>query len=197
MGSTLGIHAVPEEQDEHLNDDYIEVYIIFKTRPGFFGKYYTIAAAFVHQICLLKSGDKFYYTDLTADSVSGKRSKNGKINLRFEEFKYLRIPYKNTIISPHSFFRCERISYEPVGRTSRTLHEIEQEFNQRKTTINQEYSLWTNNCQHYVHSVISYLQILNPSQSSNRKVYVAANPFEITLHPNPNDYEYIYKNIFE
>jgi hypothetical protein len=60
------------------------------------------------------------------------------------------------------------IYYRPVGRTKKTLAEI-QTYVQNHDTIGTIYGVFDNNCQHYVESVVEFLDLSYPSNQSAMK----------------------------
>ncbi|CAF3258830.1 unnamed protein product [Rotaria sp. Silwood2] len=158
MGSNTSVAEV--------TDDMMEVYILIKTIGHH--TYWTVNPNLGHHICLFKTTDgKLYYTDLQTDNGD----KNGKIELRFGQYQ---------------FFNNRIIAYCPVGYTRKTLTEID-EFRQNHNTIGTIYSLWTNNCQHYVRDCIKFLEIKTRVPLLNDGVYTAQTSSDLTLHPNLSD----------
>lgn len=156
----MGNNTTVEEVE--VTDDMMEVYILLKTIGG--DSYWTVDPNISHHICLFKTKDgKFYYTDLQTDNGD----KNGIIQLRFGEYQ---------------FFEDRIIAYHPVGYTRKTLEEIDQ-YRQTHNSIGTIYSLWSNNCQHYVRDCIRFLEIKNRVATINDGVYTAETSSDLTLHP--------------
>jgi hypothetical protein len=147
---------------EEVTDDMMEVYVLIKTIGH--DTYWTMDPNLSHHICLIKTKDgKFYYTDLQTENGD----KGGKIKLRFGEYQ---------------FFKNQIIAYHPVGHTRKTLAEID-EFQRTHNSIDTIYSLWTNNCQHYVRDCIKFLEIINRVPKLNDGIYTAQTSSDLTLHP--------------
>jgi hypothetical protein len=143
----------------------LEVYILLKDLGR--ESYTDFDRRLAHHICLLKFKDEFYYTDLASvPGADGDSKSKGPVKLRFDKYK----------------FYDGYIGYQPVGVTRKTLKDIEMfvEKNDRTDTI---YSLWSNNCQHYVKACIDFLDIKNPVHPYNFPyICTARNPSEITLN---------------
>ncbi len=67
-----------------------------------------------------------------------------------------------------NFKSNEIIYYRPVGLTEKTLAEI-QTYVQNHDSHDTIYSLFNNNCQHYVRSVVEFLDLIYPSDQSAMK----------------------------
>ncbi|CAF1187087.1 unnamed protein product [Rotaria sp. Silwood1] len=114
----------------------------------------------------------FYYTELTnadesATSTSTSSSLSGigpRVKLTFGKY---------------DFFRGN-IYYKPVGITSKSKEQIKKYVDEHRSQ-NTIYDLWSNNCQHYVKSVIKdFLKLEYPSGS----VQMASKPENLTLGPS-------------
>ena len=121
---------------------------------------------FSHHICLLKTNDgKFYSTDLGSGNATLQDSSGeGLIKINFGE---------------HSFYPGT-IYYRPLGVTRKTLAEIEA-FSNASPFNNRDYSLLLKNCQHYVWSCISFLNITN--QAIYMDPFPARQPQSLTVSP--------------
>jgi hypothetical protein len=135
------------------DDESFEVFILLKCiGEDFYVFNYKIA----HHICLLKKSrdGKTYYTQLQTENGD----MDGTVVIEFgEDYKFLQ----------------DRVFYLPVGRTCRSLEEME-----RFTRVNKfngtPYNLLMNNCQHYVKDFIKFLDVYdkpevkeNPLTASN------------------------------
>lgn len=141
----------------------IEVYLLFK---ALYDNSYFPDRYISHHVLLLKvqqSDNAFYYTDLDSSNF-GK----GRIKI---------------VYGPYNFYSEKTIYYQPIGVSHRrTLAEIKQ-FAEEHSLNGQNFSMFTQNCQHYVSSCLEFLGI-DKSKLNRGKLYWAKDARDITLKPS-------------
>jgi hypothetical protein len=152
----------PRYQEEDQSTG-IEVYLLFKALHQ---NSYFPDRHISHHILLLKlrqQDNTFYYTDLDSSNF-GK----GRIKIVF---------------GPYYFYPQKTIYYQPLGISrSRTLAEIKQ-FAEGSSLNGQNFSMFTQNCQHYVSSCIKFLG-LDKSKLQSGDVYRVKEAQDMTLRPS-------------
>lgn len=139
MGSSSSQHNNSDDED----NDPIEVYLLYKKLGE---NIYIMDTTISHYICLFKCSDNtFYYTDLGIDS------KGGPCRLNFGRYQFLPMP----------------AWYKPVGRTRKSLNQIE-EWVQQNKTAGTSYTLVLNDCQRYAWSCIKYLDVFDVPEMFSR-----------------------------
>ena len=149
--------------DLHDEDDAIEVYLLFKALHQ---NSYFPDRHITHHVLLLKSrrDNEFYYTDLDSS------------NFGFGTIKIIFGPYK--------FYPQKTIYYQPLGICrKRTIEEIKQ-FAKQNNLNGQRFSMFKQNCQHYVSSCVEFME-LDKSEFLNNNVYWSKDAQDITLKPLP------------
>ncbi len=148
-------------EEDHPTD--IEVYLLFKALHS---NSYFPDRHISHHILLLKLSQQyntFYYTDLDSSNF-----RKGRITIVF---------------GPYHFYPQKTIYYQPLGISrNRTLAEI-RHFAEMNSFNGQNFSMFTQNCQHYVSSCIEFLG-LDKSQLQSDDVYWTKNAQDITLRPS-------------
>jgi len=148
-------------EEDHSTD--IEVYLLFK---ALYNNSYFPDPHISHHVLLLKlrqQDNEFYYTDLDSSNF-GK----GRIKIVF---------------GPYYFYPQKTIYYQPLGISrNRTLAEIKQ-FAEGSSLNGQNFSMFTQNCQHYVSSCIKFLG-LDKSELKSGDVYRAKEAHDMTLRPS-------------
>jgi len=148
-------------EEDHPTD--IEVYLLFKAVHQ---NSYFPDPRLTHHILLLKlrqQDNAFYYTDLDSSNFG-----MGRIKIVF---------------GPYYFYPQKTIYYQPLGISrNRTLAEIKQ-FAEENSLNGQNFSMFTQNCQHYVSSCIEFLE-LDKSELQSGDVYWAKEAKDITPRPS-------------
>ena len=153
----------PLSDEQDPSPTAIEVYLLFKAlhRNAYFPDRHIS-----HHVLLLKlqgQDDAFYYTDLDSSNF-GK----GRIRIVF---------------GPYYFYPQKTIYYQPLGISrNRSLAEIRR-FAEESPLNGQSFSMFTQNCQHYVSSCIEFME-LDKSGLQNVNVYWTYEPQNMTLTPS-------------
>ena len=148
--------------DRDDNTAEIEVYLLFKAVHH---NSYFPDPLLTHHVLLFKlrqQDNAFYYTDLDSSNF-GK----GRIKIVF---------------GPYHFYPQKSIYYQPLGVScNRTLAEIKQ-FAEENSLNGQSFSMFKQNCQHYVSSCIDFLE-LDKSELRGGDLYWAKEAQNMTLRP--------------
>jgi hypothetical protein len=157
--SSSATAPLPCEEDYPTD---IEVYLLFKALHS---NSYFPDPHISHHILLLKmrhQDNAFYYTDLDSSNFGF-----GRITI---------------IFGPYHFYPRKTIYYQPLGISrNRTLTEIRQ-YAEMNNLNGQNFSMFTQNCQHYVSSCIEFLE-LDKSKLHSGDVYWAKKAHDITPRP--------------
>ena len=163
VSSSIGAISAPRNHEEDCPTD-IEVYLLFKALHGY--SYFPDRHISHHVLLLMlrrQQDNAFYYTDLDSSNY-GK----GRIRIVF---------------GPYHFYPQKTIYYQPLGiARSRTLAEIRL-FAEGSSLNGQSFSMFTQNCQHYVSSCIDFLRLDNCRQQC-ADVYWAKEAQDMTLRPS-------------
>ena len=160
FNSTSSVRAPLYHSENDPTD--IDVYLLFKAlhRDSYFPDPHIS-----HHILLLKlrqQDNAFYYTDLDSSNFG-----MGRIRIVF---------------GPYYFYPGRTIYYQPLGISrNRTLAEIRQ-FAEGSSLNGQNFSMFTQNCQHYVSSCIQFLG-LDKSTTHRSDVYWTKEAQDMTLIP--------------
>jgi hypothetical protein len=160
--NSSGSATAPSYHEEDHPID-IEVYLLFKALHS---NSYFPDPHISHHILLLKmrhQDNAFYYTDLDSSNFGF-----GRITI---------------IFGPYHFYPRKTIYYQPLGISrNRTLTEIRQ-YAEMNNLNGQNFSMFTQNCQHYVSSCIEFLG-LDKSGLQSGNVYWAKEAQDMALRPS-------------